>query len=135
MADLVKVAYRFRWEVLEPSQQEENLDREKAKMIIVALERIEKEGRAMGFSKPDLVVDTLGTCGKDGDAKRVKEMFETWWKLRSSDPKRPGPLDEAIRDVDPQRIQQILRDLRPLNKEFLTISTAAFARMSDRLPD
>lgn len=128
LAEIVKMTYRFRWEVLAPCRSQ-SATRDDIERAVAALERIESEARSRGFMDPELVLSTLS----DEDASRVWSFYEQWYAIRSPDPDNPRALDLAIRNEDWSEIKRLLCDLWAMNKEFLVIASHTFARMSEAL--
>jgi hypothetical protein len=130
LAEVVKITYRFRWEVLAPCRHP-SATMEDIERASVALERIEAEARSRGFMDPELVLSALS----EEDAPRVRSFYDQWFEVRSSDPDDPRALDSALRNKDWPEVKRLLCELSPMNKEFLVIATRTFARMSEALAD
>jgi hypothetical protein len=128
LAEVVKITYRFRWEVLAPCRHPSatNDDIERA---VVALQRIEAEAQSRGFTDQELVISALN----DEDATRVRSFYGQWFEIRSPDPDSPRALDIALRNEDWPEIKRLLCEVWPMNKEFLVIAARTFARMSAAL--
>lgn len=122
LASLLRVAFRFRWEVLETyttrAMQDIDVDR-----LDISLQRISIEADSRGISDQDTVVHLF----PEGQRQVLSDMFSEWYKARNDT--ETGSLDVAIKNRNISDIQSILRVFLPINQHFLEIAADRFSTM------
>lgn len=122
LATLLRFAFRFRWEVLEPFTRGPLSDDDISRLDI-SLRRISVDWQSRGaFGEDDIMKLFAGD-----KAKRVEEMFKVSKRLRN--PQGDGELDIAMDKKDGARIPALLQTYLPLNQEFLELAADRFVQM------
>lgn len=123
LATMLRLAFRFRWEILEKFSKG-TLTVDDVARVENVLRRIEQDAESRGIMEQDAV---MGLFAQE-QAKRIAEMFGIWYTLR--DPEgETGELDLAIKKKDTQEISAILAKMIPLNQEFLEIGADRFSEL------
>jgi hypothetical protein len=122
LATLVRFAFRFRWEVLEPFGRAP-LGDEEVKRLENSMARIKADWESRGSMDGDAVVE----CFTPEQRRRLNEMFAAYHRLRT--PYQDGELDIAMKNRDGARIPALLASLLPSNQEFLEMAAERFAGM------
>ncbi len=122
LTSMLRLAFRFRWEVLEKFGKGNLEEEEDVEHLVNVLERIEQDAKSRGIM--DKNVDK--SFFLPDQQKRVSEMYEYWFTLR--DPMgESGELDIAINDKDIEKISAVLSEMDPLNQEFLEMAASRFS--------
>jgi hypothetical protein len=122
LATLLRFAFRFRWEVLEPFTRGP-LSEEDVSRLDISLRRINVDWQSRGAFGQDDIMKLF----PEDKAKRVEEMFKTSHRLRN--PEGTGELDIAMEKKDGARIPALLSAYLPLNQEFLELAADRFVGM------
>jgi hypothetical protein len=125
IAIAVRLAIRFRWEVAENKRYRDHvMCEEEADEIRMAIDRIMLEANQAGLQDPELLKKQFH---RKEHKERIDSMFMRWQELMNNE--GTGLLDEALRNRDASRASQILKELSPLNKEFLKLVSERFSEM------
>ena len=125
MVTALRTAFRFRWEVLENKRYLDHvMCEEEADEIRMSIDRIMLEANQVGLMDPELLKAQFDS---DADKTRIDTMFTHWSNLMNQE--GTGLLDEALRNHDAPRVSEILKELSPLNKEFLTMASKRFSEV------
>lgn len=123
LANLLRLAFRFRWEVLERFSKI-TLTEDDVEHLANILSRIEQDAESRGILDQDADMSVFPS----DQAKRVGEMFSIWYKLR--DPAEgTGELDVALENKDTQAVSAVLKKMVPLNQEFLEMAADRFSEL------
>ncbi len=122
LATLLRLAFRFRWEALEPFTRGPLSEADVARLD-VSLGRIKADWGSRGSFDEDAITELFNNEQK----QRLNNMFAMWAQLRNPD--RNGELDIAIRNKDGQAIPALLAKVLPANQEFLEMAAERFAEM------
>ncbi|MFX0201230.1 MAG: hypothetical protein ACFFCW_34365, partial [Candidatus Hodarchaeota archaeon] len=118
----LKMAYRFRWEVIERFKK--GIAKDEVEEFNDILEQMESEALSRGLMDPDALCRNFDAAS----AREIKEMFTRWYKMRND--KKTGEIDIAIQTKDVQSIQRILADMIPLNQRFIELASERLERAS-----
>jgi hypothetical protein len=122
LATLLRFAFRFRWEVLEPFSRGPLNDAD-VTHLDVSLKRIKCDWESRGTIDQSHIMDLF-----TGEQRRhTEEMFKAWGRLRNPD--QTGELDIAIKNRDARSIPALLSTMLPANQQFLQIAAGRFAEM------
>jgi hypothetical protein len=122
-ATVMRFAFRFRWEILERFTKEP-LTEDDVERVKSAFERTETDWKSSARQMKDADLTRLFPQGASRDAF-VKLLRES---ALIRNPERTGKLDVAIEQKDGKKIQEILKQIIPLNQEFLEMATDAFSK-------
>jgi hypothetical protein len=122
IATLLRFSFRFKWEVLERFCPEP-LKEQDVVRVENALRRINKDWESRGIGGEEAIMNLFSNA----QAKRVKKMFENWYKLRND--KGTGELDIAIENRDTEQIRKLLVSFSPTTHEFLEMTTIRFTEL------
>ena len=122
LASLLRVAFRFRWEVLEKFTKSSMVDIDVDRLEI-SLERITIEAESRGIRDQESIVQLF----PQAQGPVLAKMFEEWEKARNA--AGTGRLDVALKNRDIPEIQSILIDFLPINQQFLEIAADRFSEM------
>jgi len=122
LATLLRMTFRFRWEVLEPFTRGP-LSRDDIARLDINLRRIKVDWQSRGSVGPEGILDLF----EADQAKRLQEMFAAWSRVRNEE--GTGELDIAIAKEDGERIPAILAAYLPTNQEFLELAADRFTAM------
>jgi len=111
----LKMAYRFRWEIIERFKK--GMAEGEVEEFNDILEQMESEALSRGLMDPDALCQNFDAA----TAGEIKEMFTRWYEMRNDE--KTGELDIAIQKKDVQSIQRILADMIPLNQRFLELAS------------
>lgn len=121
LATMLRLAFRFRWEVLEKFGKGRFAKKDIARLTNV-LQRIEQDAESRGIMEQDVDMSFF----LETQQKRVVEMYEYWYTLR--DPVgETGELDIALNNKDAKKITAILTKMVPINQEFLEMAATRFS--------
>jgi hypothetical protein len=121
LATMLRLAFRFRWEVLEKFG-EGDLEETDVYRLTNVLRRIEQDAESRGIMDQDVDLSFFLPLQQ----QRVTEMYDYWYTLR--DPAgETGQLDIAISQADCLKISAILAEMVPLNQEFLEMAATRFS--------
>lgn len=125
IAAALKLALRFRWEILENKRYHDHvMCDEEADELRMSIDRIMIEGISAGLMDKALLISQFEL---DTDKQRIDEMFSHWFKLLNDE--GTGLLDLALRERNAVEAAKILEELSPLNKEFLKMSSRRFSEL------
>jgi hypothetical protein len=122
LAHMLRLAFRFRWEVLERFSKGA-LTEDDVERVDNVLRRIEQDAESRGILDQDADMSLFPSK----QATRIAEMFAIWYTLRN--PEETGELDVAIKKKDTQQISAILAKMIPLNQEFLEMAATRFSEL------
>lgn len=115
----IRLGYRFRWEVVEPFR---NLrDTRDVMALKETMDRVMGESKSRGQHKLEELANFFGD-----KHDRVDELYGIFVNTL-------GEISKAIEQKDTQGIARILTNFAPANQEYLTLSTAAFAKMNEKI--
>ena len=125
LAAALKLALRFRWEILENKRYHDHvMCEEEADELRMSIDRILIEGISAGLMDKELLKSQFE---KEEDKSRIDEMFEQWFKVFNNE--GTGILDDALREKNALAASKILKELAPLNKEFLKMVSHRFTEV------
>ena len=122
LATALRMAYRFRWEVIERFMNVKMTEGE-IKNLQDSMRRIESNAESRGLMDPDAL---LSAFAAEPDRKQIELMYSDWFKIRNE--KKTGELDTAMEQNDFDKIKQNLNKMAKMNKEFLDLT---LTRMHD----
>jgi len=122
LATLLRFAFRFRWEVLEPFSRGPLTEWDVTRLDI-SLRRIRADWQSRGSISQEGITNLFTS----EQAKRVDEMFKIWSRLRNSE--GTGELDVALAAKDGVRVPTILASFLPANQDFLETAADRFSEM------
>jgi hypothetical protein len=123
LATLLRFAFRFRWEVLEPYTRGP-LSEEEVARLDVSIARIRAEWESRGSLNRDAIREVF----TDNQKESLNKMFADWGRLRNTE--HNGELDVAIKNKDGKAIPALLRSVLPANQEFLEMAAERFSEMA-----
>ena len=123
LVNLLRMAIRFRWEVLEPFTEHELVE-DDFQNLMNSIHRIEQDSRSRGLVNKQKLLKLF----TDQDLVRITEMFDRWEKIRN-EKTGEGTLDIAIKQEDGQEVYNILHEMILTNQEFLKISAKRFSEV------
>jgi hypothetical protein len=125
LAIALRLAFRFRWEILENKRYQDHvMCEEEADEIRMCIDRIMLEATQAGLHDAELITQQFRS---KKHIDKIDSMFIKWQGLMNH--KGTGQLDEALRNRDAASAAKILKELAPLNKEFLKIVSERFSEM------
>lgn len=125
---LIRIANRFRWEILEPfMRRARQLRNGEARQIFCrqlqeSILLIEAESEKAGYLEQDNVIRAFD---EPEDIELVEDLYEQWYGVRAD-------LMQAIEDLDIERIVAKLKSLKQANIQFMEISTRRYATFFQR---
>ena len=122
LASLLRITFRFRWEVLEKYTKQGMTDIDVDRLDI-SLQRIVIEANSRGITDQETVINIF----PESQQQVLADMFAEWHKARN--PEETGRLDVAIKKRDIAEIQTVLRTFMPINQQFLEIAADRFSTM------
>jgi hypothetical protein len=122
LATLLRLAFRYRWEVLEPFSRAP-LGEEEVKRLDVSMARIKADWESRGSMDSNSIVE----CFTPDQQRRLNEMLAAYRRLRNS--RQDGELDIAIKNRDGARVAALLAAVLQTNQEFLEMAAERFAGM------
>lgn len=121
----LRLAFRFRWEILENKRYQDHVMSEaEADEIRMSIDRIMLEATQAGLQDSELLKQQFESKEQ---ISKIDAMLGKWQSLMNQ--AGTGLLDESLRNQDASRIARILRELSPLNKEFLKVVSERFTEM------
>jgi len=121
----LRLAFRFRWEILENKRyQDRVMCAEEADEIRISIDRIMLEATQGGLHDSKVLKQQFQN---KEHIRKIDTMFIKWQGLLNH--AGTGLLDEALRNRDAAGAARILRELSPLNKEFLKMISERFVEM------
>ena len=123
LVTMLKMAYRFRWEVLE-KYENKVLDEKDVINLSDTLQRIETEAMSRGVISPKLV----GSNFDDNTADKLLNLFEQWADMRNET--KTGELDIALQEKDVKKTQVIITKLANMNRRILELSATRLEEIS-----
>ena len=126
LATILRMTFRFRWEVLEKYGRKE-IREEDVEQIENAITRMETDADSRGIVDQEAILKLF----RADAAERLLQMFSHWDKLRNRWD-HTGILDIAIANKDTDKISEILRDMTPMNQEFLDLAANRFSTLVAR---
>jgi hypothetical protein len=125
LAIALRLAFRFRWEILENKRYQDHvMCEEEADEIRMSIDRIMLEATQSGLQDTELLKRQFQS---QEHIDKVDAMFIKWQGLMNRE--GTGLLDEALRDHDAASVARILKELSPLNKTFLKMVSERFTEM------
>lgn len=122
LANLLRTAFRFRWEVLEKFSHK-ILNAEEIGRLDNALNRIEQDWESKRLAGAEEIVNLFSDV-EGGD--QIMEMMRSWNKARNL--VKTGALDIAIVEKDSETIFKILGHFNLINQKFLEIAAEHFLK-------
>ena len=126
LATILRMTFRFRWEVLEKFTKRE-ITEDDIEQVENAIVRMETDADSRGIVDQDAILRLF----RPESAEKLLNMFSHWATLRDRSDSN-GLLDIAIAEKDTAKITSILRDLVPMNQEFLDIAANRFSTLVSR---
>jgi hypothetical protein len=123
LATVLRFTFRFRWEVLEKFTKG-TLTELDVERIRCAMTRMQSEWQSRGVGDQAAVE---GLFPDEVDRIRIRRMYARWALINN--PEGTGELDRAIEQKDAQRCQEILKEIIPMNQEFLEMATGIFSNL------
>jgi hypothetical protein len=125
LAIALNCALRFRWEIIENKRYQDHVIRkEEADEIRMSINRIMLEASQSGLQNTEQLKLQLEN---EEHIRKIDAMSTKWYELMNQ--AGTGLLDEALRNRDAASVSQILKELSPLNKEFLKIVFERFTEV------
>lgn len=125
LAIAMRLAFRFRWEILENRRfQDHVMCEEEADEIRMLIDRIMLEATQAGLHNAEQLKQQFQSKDHIGE---IDAMFIKWHGLMNHE--GTGLLDEALRQRNAAGAARILKELSPLNKAFLKIVSERFTEM------
>ena len=125
LAAALKLALRFRWEILENKRYQDHvMCDEEADELRMSIDRIMIEGVSAGLMDKALLKSQFEL---ESDTRQIDAMFDHWFKLLND--QGTGLLDDALRNRNALAAADILKELSPLNKEFLKMVSRRFSEV------
>ena len=119
----LRLAYRFRWEVIERFNDIE-MTKEHIQKFQDILERIENEGRSRGLLDPSKLCANFN----QEESNEIIDMYKQWWELRNE--RNDGELDKALENEDGKKIQQLMPIMAGINHRFLNLAAMRLQELS-----
>ena len=120
---LLRMAIRFRWEILEPFTEHELIGRDFENLSNV-IKQIEQDSESRGLLNKFSILKLF----TEENLVRIQEMFDSWEELHVRED-LSGILDIAIRERDSQKIYELLTHMIPTNQEFLRMGADRFLEL------
>jgi hypothetical protein len=128
LAVTLHLGLRFRWEILENKRYQDHvMCKEEADEIRMSIDRIMLEASQAGLQNSNLLKQQFQN---EEHIRKIDDMSTKWQNLMNQ--AGTGFLDEALRNRDAASTSQILKELSPLNTEFLKV---VFERFTEVLKD
>jgi hypothetical protein len=118
----MRLAYRCRWEIIEPYKNRSALGKEDIRTIRNILERIEREAQTHGPLRRDVLCAQFGS-----DAPAIDAMYGEWEKIRND--QGGGLLDRGFSENDGERVKEALQVFADINKRFMILASKRFAEV------
>ena len=118
----MRLAYRFRWEIVEPYKNRSAFGRKDIHTIENILERIEREAHTHGLLDRGILCSQFGS-----DAAVLEAMYTQWEEIRND--QRTGLLDEGFSEKDGRKVKESLEVLADINKRFMILAAKRFAEI------
>ena len=118
----MRLAYRFRWEIVEPYKNRSTFGRKDIHVVANILERIEREAHTHGLLDRGILCDQFGS-----DALAVDAMYTQWEEIRND--QRTGLLDQGFSENDGRKVKESLKALADINKRFMILAAKRFAEI------
>ena len=128
--NLLRIANRFRWELIEPflEKGDKITSEEQAaiacKQLQEGIENIEEESRAQGFLDPEKVKDAFDS---DSDKVLIGEQFDSWNRQIRQ------PLMQALARREMGRVKELIEAARKLNQKFTIITAKRYSELANQL--
>lgn len=122
---ILKMTYRFRWEIIERFKG--GIKKEEVTEFENILEKMEQEAQSRGLIDPEELCKNFS----DSEVKEIMKMFKRWNEVRNKAGK--GELDCAIENQDTTKIKNILSEMSGINQKFIELATNRFEKLS-KLP-
>lgn len=120
LATSLRLAYRFRYEVLEPYSGRQLNSRE-FRSLGEKLEAIETEATRRGMMDPELLAAQFSPAIR----AKIVDQYAQWAKMRNPD--GSGHLDRALESADNEALQAVMAELSEMNRWFLGQAAQRFA--------
>jgi hypothetical protein len=117
----LRLAYRFRWEIIECYKNRSALDDKDIRTIQNILERMEREARTHGLHR-SLLCEQFGSY-----APAVDAMYGEWERFRNA--QGTGLLDQGFSQNDGEKVKEALQALVHINKRFMISASTRFAEI------
>lgn len=118
----LRLAYRLRWEIIEPYKHKQGLGLTDIRAIQNILERLEREAHFHGLFDRGILCNQFGS-----DAPAVHALYDEWDKIRNTE--GTGLLDQAFCEGDGRKAKQALQALICINKEFMILASKRFSEV------
>jgi TIR domain len=125
---LIRIATRFRWEILEPFMRRAPRLRDGearqifCKQLKESILLIEAESERAGYLEQDNVIRAFE---EPEDIELIERLYEQWYRERED-------LMQAVDDIDIERIVSNLKSLKQANVRFMEMSTRRYATFFQR---
>lgn len=120
LADLLRITFRFRFEVLEKFSKGPITD-DDVECLDNVLRRIQKDWESRHVGDEQEIFKLF----PEENQARFQEMAVAWDKIRN--PQGTGELDIALVERDKEKIPALLAAFLPMNQEFLQIAAERFS--------
>ena len=127
LAILLRMAFRFRWEILEKYGRG-MLKSDDINALHENLDRMQAEARASSM-QPQGMLDLFDS----NEQKKVIIMLAKWNEMRNEE--GTGTLDLALRDNDVKRTGELLEELSPINRDFLIMASRRFTELNEQITE
>jgi len=128
LATLLRLTFRFRWEVLEPSARGA-LSESDVAHLEVSMDRIKTDWESRGAIDQSQILELF----TPEQRTHMIEMFTAWGRLRN--PEKTGELDVALKNRDGTHVAKLLSSWLPDNQRFLEMAAARFSDMIAERPE
>lgn len=124
LATMLRLAFRFRWEILE-KYGKGHMEEGDVDGLDNVLQRIEQDARSRGVADKE---STDMSLFSEKEQESIGEMYQFWYTLRDPDG-GAGKLDIALRDKDTREISAQLAKMIPINQKFLELAANRFSEL------
>jgi hypothetical protein len=126
LATILRMTFRFRWEILEKFAKRE-ITEDEIEQVENAIYRMETDADSRGIVDQDAILRLF----RPESAEKLLKMFSHWATLRNRFD-NTGLLDIAIAEKDTAKISEILKEMLPMNQEFLDLAANRFSTLVAR---
>lgn len=127
LAMLLRMAFRFRWEILEKYGHKKKMGSEDLALVQRTLDWMQEEASAAGHLQPQKMLELFD----ENEQKTVIAMIAKWNQMRNDE--GTGTLDVALRNGDAARTRELLDELSPMNKDFLIMASRRFTELTEQV--
>jgi hypothetical protein len=133
VAELLKLSFRMKFEVLEPASAAEP-SATAIKDVIDALNRVETDARLVGLEEArfEQLLDSLlvQKVLQSQEAAEIEDSVKRWSEIHATKGQSPKALDIAIANHEYEEALKILRSFADDNDRFLKVMVRVFERMT-----